>query len=65
MYRWVAQSQNTLRWSCNTSPYTNWTVLITNSDVNVLSGPLALIAIREYRGLFMAGTRANGDWVIF
>ncbi|KAG8740741.1 hypothetical protein FRC10_003946 [Ceratobasidium sp. 414] len=45
---WVAQSQNTLRWSCNTSPYTNWTVLITNPDVTILSGPLALIAIREY-----------------
>jgi len=43
---WVAQSQNTLRWSCNTSPYTNWTVLITNSDATVLSGPLALIAIQ-------------------
>ncbi|KAG8711177.1 hypothetical protein FRC09_020740 [Ceratobasidium sp. 395] len=42
---WVAQSQNTLRWSCNTSPYTNWTVLITNPDVTILSGPLALIAI--------------------
>ncbi|KAG9104970.1 hypothetical protein FRC06_002890 [Ceratobasidium sp. 370] len=45
---WVAQSQNTLRWTCNTSPYTNWTVLITNSDVNVLTTPLALIAIRKY-----------------
>ncbi|KAF8606666.1 hypothetical protein BDV93DRAFT_520939 [Ceratobasidium sp. AG-I] len=43
---WVAQSQNTLRWSCNTSPYTNWTVLITNPDVTILSGPLALIANR-------------------
>jgi hypothetical protein len=43
---WVAQSQNTLRWTCNTSPYTNWTVLITNTDVTILSGPLALIAIQ-------------------
>ncbi|KAG8729230.1 hypothetical protein FRC12_021161 [Ceratobasidium sp. 428] len=44
---WVAQSQNTLRWSCNTSPYTNWTVLITNPDATILSGPLALIAIHR------------------
>ncbi|KAG8720030.1 hypothetical protein FRC08_001323 [Ceratobasidium sp. 394] len=43
---WVAQSQNTLRWTCNTSPYTNWTVLITNLDATILSGPLALIAIQ-------------------
>jgi len=43
---WIAQSQNTLRWTCNTSPYTNWTVLITNPDVTMLSGPLALIAIQ-------------------
>ncbi|CAE6410024.1 unnamed protein product [Rhizoctonia solani] len=43
---WVAQSINTLRWNCEQTTYTNWTVLITNSDVNVLSGPLALIAIQ-------------------
>ncbi|QRV75080.1 GPI-anchored small secreted protein [Ceratobasidium sp. AG-Ba] len=45
---WVAQSINTLRWTCNTSPHTNWTVLIMNSDTTILSGPLALIAIRKY-----------------
>lgn len=46
MSRWVAQSQNTLRWNCEQTTYTNWTVLITNPDATILSGPLALIAIR-------------------
>ncbi|KAF8666657.1 hypothetical protein RHS04_09388 [Rhizoctonia solani] len=43
---WIAQSINTLRWNCEQTTYTNWTVLITNPDVTVLSGPLALIAIQ-------------------
>ncbi|CAE6382015.1 unnamed protein product [Rhizoctonia solani] len=43
---WVAQSINTLRWNCEQTTYTNWTVLITNPDVTILSGPLALIAIQ-------------------
>ncbi|CCO28951.1 dual-specificity kinase [Rhizoctonia solani AG-1 IB] len=43
---WVAQSLNTLRWNCEQTAYTNWTVLITNPDVTILSGPLALIAIQ-------------------
>ncbi|KAG8733969.1 dual specificity protein kinase kns1 [Ceratobasidium sp. 423] len=43
---WVAQSINTLRWNCEQSTYTNWTVLITNPDATILSGPLALIAIQ-------------------
>ncbi|KAJ1307557.1 hypothetical protein OPQ81_001654 [Rhizoctonia solani] len=43
---WVAQSINTLRWNCEQTTYTNWTVLITNPDPTILSGPLALIAIQ-------------------
>ncbi|ELU40355.1 hypothetical protein AG1IA_05625 [Rhizoctonia solani AG-1 IA] len=45
---WIAQSINTLRWNCEQTTYTNWTVLITNPDVTVLSGPLALIAIHVW-----------------
>ncbi|CAE6516171.1 unnamed protein product [Rhizoctonia solani] len=43
---WIAQSINTLRWNCEQTQYTNWTVLITNPDATILSGPLALIAIQ-------------------
>jgi len=43
---WVADSQNTLSWSCKTSPYTNWTVLITNQTPTTFNGPLALIAVQ-------------------
>ncbi|KAI1798047.1 hypothetical protein LXA43DRAFT_1056290 [Ganoderma leucocontextum] len=41
---WIAQSDNVITWTCKTSPYTNFTVLIINSDPNVLVSPLAFIA---------------------
>lgn len=44
---WVAQSDNTLMWSCKSSPYSNFTVLITNSNPSILSAPLAIIAQQE------------------
>jgi len=44
---WVAQSQNVLAWSCNTSPQTEFTVLITNQDKTKYPSPLAFIAIQQ------------------
>ncbi|KAH9939863.1 hypothetical protein B0H21DRAFT_780500 [Amylocystis lapponica] len=41
---WVAQSDNTLVWTCSTSPYTNFTILIANSNPSVLSAPFAFIS---------------------
>ncbi|KAI5994907.1 hypothetical protein F5J12DRAFT_856539 [Pisolithus orientalis] len=44
---WVAQSSNTLAWTCNTSPYSNFTILLANSNPSVLVQPIAIIAIQE------------------
>ncbi|KIJ63816.1 hypothetical protein HYDPIDRAFT_91819 [Hydnomerulius pinastri MD-312] len=44
---WVAQSQNTLAWTCNTSPYQNYTVLLANSNPSILASPLAIIAVQQ------------------
>ncbi|KAI6006765.1 hypothetical protein EDC04DRAFT_2781842 [Pisolithus marmoratus] len=44
---WVAQSSNTLAWTCNTSPYSNFTVLLANSNPSILVQPIAIIAIEE------------------
>jgi hypothetical protein len=44
---WVAQSQNNIVWTCQTSPYDNFTVLVANSDPKVLSAPIAIIAIEN------------------
>ncbi|KAI6145730.1 hypothetical protein EDD17DRAFT_1879723 [Pisolithus thermaeus] len=44
---WVAQSSNTLAWTCNTSPYSNFTILLANSNPSVLVEPIAIIAIEE------------------
>ncbi|OCH93905.1 hypothetical protein OBBRIDRAFT_748577 [Obba rivulosa] len=41
---WVDQSLNTLSWTCESSPYTNFTVLIANQDPSILTSPLAIIA---------------------
>ncbi|KAG9311565.1 hypothetical protein JVU11DRAFT_7772 [Chiua virens] len=41
---WVAGSANTLAWTCDTSPYSAYTVVVSNSDTTILSAPLALIA---------------------
>ncbi|CDO75760.1 hypothetical protein BN946_scf184921.g36 [Trametes cinnabarina] len=40
---WVAQSDNVISWTCQTSPYTNFTVLIANSNPAILVSPLAII----------------------
>jgi len=44
---WVAQSQNNIVWTCDDSPYSNFTVLIANTDVKVLTAPIAIIAIQS------------------
>jgi hypothetical protein len=44
---WVAQSLNTLAWTCSTSPYQNFTVLLANSNSAVLAAPLAIIAVQD------------------
>ncbi|KAF8632684.1 hypothetical protein AX15_001737 [Amanita polypyramis BW_CC] len=41
---WVAQSQNVMTWDCKSSPVSQFTVFITNSNPSVLSGRLAFIA---------------------
>ncbi|KAI0765352.1 hypothetical protein C8Q74DRAFT_1287837 [Fomes fomentarius] len=41
---WVANSDNVVTWTCKTSPYTNFTVLIANKDQNILVQPQAFIA---------------------
>jgi len=41
---WVASSVNTLAWTCDTSPYSEYTVVVTNSDTSILASPFALIA---------------------
>jgi hypothetical protein len=42
---WVAKSQNVIAWACNDSPpATQYTVSISNKDLNILSGPKDLIA---------------------
>ncbi|KAG2743160.1 hypothetical protein P692DRAFT_20172391 [Suillus brevipes Sb2] len=43
----VASSANTLSWTCSTSPYLNFTVLLSNSNIAVLAAPIAIIAIQE------------------
>jgi hypothetical protein len=44
---WVAKSQNVLVWTCQTSPYMNFTVLISNPDQKILPATLAIIAIQQ------------------
>ncbi|KAG6379887.1 hypothetical protein JVT61DRAFT_10449 [Boletus reticuloceps] len=41
---WVSGAVNTLAWTCGTSPYSAYTVVLSNSDSAILSGALALIA---------------------
>lgn len=41
---WVAQSQNTLTWTCQTTTITNFTVLVANGNPQVLTAPIAIIA---------------------
>ncbi|OBZ78457.1 hypothetical protein A0H81_02479 [Grifola frondosa] len=44
---WVASSINTLSWTCQTSPYQTFTVLIANSNPTIQSAPQAIIAIEN------------------
>jgi hypothetical protein len=44
---WVADSQNDLVWSCQSSPYLNFTVLVANPNPSILPAPIAIIAIEE------------------
>jgi len=44
---WVAKSLNLINWTCKTSPYSNFTVLINNSNPKILTAPIAVIAIQE------------------
>ncbi|KAI0711350.1 hypothetical protein C8Q76DRAFT_797663 [Earliella scabrosa] len=41
---WISGQDNVVTWTCKTSPYTNFTVLIANSDPNILVQPQAFIA---------------------
>ncbi|KAG2151161.1 uncharacterized protein EDB93DRAFT_1139496 [Suillus bovinus] len=44
---WVASSTNTLAWTCSTSPYLNFTILLANPNSQILPAPLAIIAVQE------------------
>ncbi|KAG1732971.1 hypothetical protein EDB19DRAFT_1732364 [Suillus lakei] len=44
---WVASSLNTILWTCSTSPFSNFTILLANSNTAVLATPLAIIAVEE------------------
>ncbi|KAK0228172.1 hypothetical protein IW262DRAFT_1349304 [Armillaria fumosa] len=44
---WVAQSTNVIAWTCNDSPYSEFTILITNPDTSVLTSALAIVAIEQ------------------
>jgi hypothetical protein len=44
---WVANSENNIVWTCDSSPYTNFTILVTNSNPSVFSGPIAIVAIEN------------------
>ncbi|PCH45046.1 hypothetical protein WOLCODRAFT_139371 [Wolfiporia cocos MD-104 SS10] len=44
---WVAQSQNVVVWTCETSPYGNFTIAIANSNPDILVSPFPFIAEQE------------------
>jgi hypothetical protein len=44
---WVAKSQNNIVWTCQDSPYSNFTILIANQNTQVLSSPIAIVAIEN------------------
>ncbi|KAI5888122.1 uncharacterized protein SCHCODRAFT_02635773 [Schizophyllum commune H4-8] len=44
---WVASSSNNIIWTCEDSPYQSFSVYLTNTDVNVLSGPIGIIATQN------------------
>ncbi|EIW77338.1 hypothetical protein CONPUDRAFT_84458 [Coniophora puteana RWD-64-598 SS2] len=43
---WVAQSTNTLAWTCNSSPYENFTITIANPNVPNYQVPQPIIAVQ-------------------
>ncbi|KAJ3504144.1 hypothetical protein NLJ89_g8095 [Agrocybe chaxingu] len=44
---WVAQSLNEIAWTCNDSPYSQFTILVNNTDPTVLVSPMAVIDIQQ------------------
>ncbi|KAL5521666.1 hypothetical protein ACEPAF_2414 [Sanghuangporus sanghuang] len=44
---WVANSENNIVWTCDTSPVQNFTILVANSDQSVLVSPLAVVAVQQ------------------
>ncbi|OCB87772.1 hypothetical protein A7U60_g5095 [Sanghuangporus baumii] len=43
----VANSENNIVWTCDTSPVQNFTILVANSDQSVLVSPLAVVAVQQ------------------
>jgi len=44
---WVDKSQNNIVWTCQDSPYSNFTILVANQNTQVLSSPIAIVAIEN------------------
>jgi len=44
---WVAKSQNVISWTCNESPYGNFTILVANKNPAILVAPMAVVAIEN------------------
>ncbi|CAA7268617.1 unnamed protein product [Cyclocybe aegerita] len=44
---WVAQSLNEIAWTCNDSPYSQFTIFVNNTDPTVLVSPMAVISVQE------------------
>ncbi|KIY47122.1 hypothetical protein FISHEDRAFT_45945 [Fistulina hepatica ATCC 64428] len=44
---WVADSSNVISWSCEASPYSNFSIYLSNTNVDILTGPIGIIAVQE------------------
>jgi len=44
---WVASAENNIVWTCQTSPYQNFTILVANQNTQILSAPIAIVAIEN------------------
>jgi hypothetical protein len=44
---WVDNAQNNIVWTCQGSPYANFTVLVANQNPKVLSSPIAIVAVEN------------------
>jgi hypothetical protein len=42
---WIAESVNNIEWNCGNGNPSSYTVMITNSDVKVLTSPLAIVGV--------------------